>query len=66
MKLLLALGAISFSFFVDLTEYKIPLYTISAIATLLTVYNSNKEFKYLEYIFITFINTFIKGFVLEV
>jgi hypothetical protein len=43
-----------------------PLYVLSAFITLIGLYNTNKEFKFVESTFITFVNTYIKGFALEV
>lgn len=66
IKLLLALAHIGFSVIFDVSEYKMPLYVLSAILTMIGIYNTNREFGFLLYTFITFINTFIKGFILEV
>ncbi|CAD8208737.1 unnamed protein product [Paramecium pentaurelia] len=65
IKIILALVHISFAVIFDISEYKMPLYVLSAILTMIGIYNSNKEFGFLLYTFITFINTFIKGFILE-
>ncbi|CAK68200.1 unnamed protein product (macronuclear) [Paramecium tetraurelia] len=65
IKIILALVHIGFSVVFDVSEYKMPLYVLSAILTMIGIYNSNKEFGFLLYTFITFVNTFIKGFFLE-
>lgn len=66
IKFALALFHVAFCVAFDLTEFKMPLYILSAILTLIGIYDANPNFGFLEYTFITFINTFIKGFVLEV
>ncbi|CAD8126355.1 unnamed protein product [Paramecium sonneborni] len=65
IKILLALAHIAFSVIFDVSDYKMPLYVLSAILTMIGIYNTNKDFGFLLYTFITFINTFIKGFILE-
>ena len=66
MKLIFALFFIVTTFLYDIVDIKQSLYTISVIATMLNIYNSYKNFSYLESMVLTLIITFLKGFCIEV